>query len=154
MGGVSPAYTMTPQGALKWLLRRFDQSMIHVVIAGTCSAILPHLASPGSARTPGAVLWTGAALGIIVKVGLPGRCDRLAIGAFILLGWVGVIAAGPVTAALPAVLLWLLSAGRLTYVAGVAFPVRERLRFQTAIWHAFVAVAAGLHFAAVAVAVA
>ena len=58
------------------------------------------------------------------------------------------------SAALPSVSLWLLVAGGLTYVAGVAFYVWERLRFQNAIWHGFVAVAAGLHFAAVAVAVA
>jgi hemolysin III len=49
--------------------------------------------------------------------------------------------------------LWLLVAGGATYVAGVGFYVWERLRFQNAIWHGFVAVAAGLHFAAVAVAV-
>ena len=49
--------------------------------------------------------------------------------------------------------LWLLVEGGLTYVAGVGFYVWERLRFQNAIWHGFVAVAAGLHFAAVAVAV-
>ena len=57
-------------------------------------------------------------------------------------------------AALPAVSLWLIVAGGATYVAGVGFYMWERLRFQNAIWHGFVAVAAGLHFAAVAVAVA
>ena len=50
--------------------------------------------------------------------------------------------------------LWLLVAGGATYVAGVGFYVWHGLRFQNAIWHGFVAVAAGLHFAAVAVAVA
>ena len=90
----------------------------------------------------------------LVKVALPGRYDRLSILAYVLLGWVGVIAIGPVTSALPALSLWLLVAGGATYVAGVAFYVWQGLRFQNAIWHGFVAVAAGLHFAAVAVAVA
>ncbi len=63
-------------------------------------------------------------------------------------------AIGPVTAALPAVSLWLIVAGGVTYVAGVAFYIWHGLRFQTAIWHLFVAVAAGLHFAAIAVSVA
>lgn len=85
---------------------------------------------------------------------LPGRHPRLSILAYVLLGWVGVIAIGPVSAALPAMSLWVLAAGGLTYVSGIAFHVWERLRFQDAIWHLFVAVAAGLHFAAVAVAVA
>ena len=154
MWGFSLAYNMTPPSALKWLLRRFDHSMIYVMIAGTYTAIIPHLDSPAWAWTLGAVVWTGAALGIIVKVALPGRYDRLSILAYVLLGWVGVIAIGPVMAALPALSLWLLVAGGATYVAGVAFYVWERLRFQDAIWHGFVAVAAGLHFAAISLALA
>lgn len=154
MWGFSLAYNMTPPSMLKWLLRRFDHSMIYVMIAGTYTAVIPHLHSPAWAWTLGVVVWTGAALGILVKVVLPGRYDRLSILAYVLLGWVGVIAIGPVSTALPAMSLWLLAAGGLTYVAGIAFHVWERLRFQNAIWHLFVAVAAGLHFAAVAVAVA
>lgn len=154
MWGFSLAYNMTPPSALKWLLRRFDHSMIYVMIAGTYTAVIPHLDSPFWAWTLGAVVWTGAVLGITVKVALPGRYDRLSILAYVLLGWVGVIAAGPVMAALPVVSLWLLAVGGLTYVAGVTFYVWERLHFQNAIWHLFVAVAAGLHFAAIAVALA
>jgi len=152
MWGFSLAYNMTPPSALKWLLRRFDHSMIYVMIAGTYTALIPHL-SGNWPLVLGVVVWTGAVLGILVKVVLPGRYDRLSILAYVMLGWVGIIAIGPVTAALPAASLWLLVAGGLTYVAGVGFYVWERLRFQNAIWHGFVAVAAGLHFAAVAVAV-
>lgn len=153
MWGFSLAYNMTPPSALKWLLRRFDHSMIYVMIAGTYTAVIPHLDGTW-AWALGVVVWTGAALGILVKVALPGRYDRLSILAYVLLGWVGVIAAGPVIAALPTASLWLLAAGGVTYVSGVAFYVWERLRFQNAIWHLFVAVAAALHFAAIAVAVA
>lgn len=153
MWGFSLAYNMTPPSALKWLLRRFDHSMIYVMIAGTYTALIPHL-DGAWAWGLGAVVWTGAVLGIAVKVALPGRYDRLSILAYVMLGWVGVIAIGPVMAALPVLSLWLLVAGGLFYVAGVAFYMWERLRFQTVIWHLFVAVAAGLHFAAVAVAVA
>ena len=151
MWGFSLAYNMTPPSALKWLLRRFDHSMIYVMIAGTYTALIPHL-SGNWPLVLGFVVWTGAVLGILVKVVLPGRYDRLSILAYVMLGWVGVIAIGPVSAALPSVSLWLLVAGGATYVAGVGFYVWERLRFQNAIWHGFVAVAAGLHFAAVAVA--
>ncbi len=121
MWGFSLAYNMTPPSALKWLLRRFDHSMIYVMIAGTYTAVIPHLDSQAWAWTLGAVVWTGAALGIVVKVALPGRYDRLAILAYVMLGWVGIIAIGPVMAALPQLSLWLLVAGGLTYVAGVGF---------------------------------
>jgi len=78
MWGFSLAYNMTPPSALKWLLRRFDHSMIYVMIAGTYTAVIPHLGT-GWGWTLGLVVWTGAALGIVVKVALPGRYDRLAI---------------------------------------------------------------------------
>ncbi len=153
MFGFSLAYNMAPPSAVKWLLRRFDHSMIYVMIAGTYTAILAQFDSPAWAWTVGAVVWGGALLGILIKVMLPGRFDRLSILAYIMLGWVGVIAIGPVTAALPSVSLWLLVAGGMTYVAGVGFYIWHRLRFQNAIWHLFVAVASGLHFAAIAVSV-
>lgn len=154
MFGFSLAYNMAPPSAVKWLLRRFDHSMIYVMIAGTYTAVISQFDSPAWAWGLGAVVWSGALLGILVKIVLPGRFDRLAILVYILLGWVGIIAIGPVTMALPEISLWLLLAGGLTYVAGVAFYVWDRLRFQNAIWHMFVAVASGLHFAAIAVAVA
>ncbi|MGB4829542.1 MAG: hemolysin III family protein [Paracoccaceae bacterium] len=153
MWGFSMAYNMTPPSALKWLLRRFDHSMIYVMIAGTYTAVIPHLESNLWAWALGVVVWTGAVLGIVVKVVLPGRYDRLSVLAYVALGWVGVIAIGPVSAALPTLSLWLLVAGGLTYVAGVGFYLWDRLQFQSAIWHLFVAVAAALHFAAIALSV-
>ncbi|MEJ0044634.1 MAG: hypothetical protein WDM81_21530 [Rhizomicrobium sp.] len=41
-------------------------------------------------------------------------------------------------------------AGGIVYSAGVAFYVIERIPYHKAIWHAFVLVAAAMHFAAVA----
>ncbi len=99
-------------------------------------------------------LVAAASRGVVVKVVLPGRYDRLSLIAYIALGWVGVLAIGPARASLPGVSLGLIVAGGLTYVAGVAFYKWHALRFHNAIWHLFVAIAAGLHFAAVALAVA
>lgn len=154
MFGFSLAYNMTPPSALKWLLRRFDHSAIYVMIAGTYTAIVVQFDQSVWAWALGITVWFGAVLGVVVKVVLPGRYDRLSIVAYIALGWVGVLAIGPARAALPGVSLGLIVAGGLTYVAGVAFYKWHGLRFHNAIWHLFVAVAAGLHFAAVALAVA
>ena len=46
--------------------------MIYVMIAGTYTALIPHLDSAGWAWALGIVVWTGAALGIVVKVVLAG----------------------------------------------------------------------------------
>lgn len=154
MFGFSLAYNMTPPSALKWLLRRFDHSAIYVMIAGTYTAIVVQFDQPLWAWALGITVWFGAVLGVVVKVVLPGRYDRLSLIAYIALGWVGVLAIGPASAALPGVSLALIVAGGLTYVAGVAFYKWHALRFHNAIWHLCVAIAAGLHFAAVALAVA
>ena len=45
--------------------------------------------------------------------------------------------------------LWLIVAGGIVYSAGVVFFAWQRLRFQNAVWHGFVVIAAGLHLAAV-----
>ena len=45
--------------------------------------------------------------------------------------------------------LVLILIGGIIYTAGVLFHLWERLRFQNAIWHAFVITAAGVHYAAV-----
>ena len=55
----------------------------------------------------------------------------------------------PVTAALPSMSLWLLAAGGILYSAGVVFHEWQDLRFQNAIWHGFVLVAACCHYLAV-----
>jgi hemolysin III len=45
--------------------------------------------------------------------------------------------------------LWLLAAGGILYSTGVIFHVWKNLRFQNAIWHGFVLVAACCHYSAV-----
>ncbi|WP_136644994.1 hemolysin III family protein [Tabrizicola sp. YIM 78059] len=72
MWGVSLAYNTTPPGALKWLLRRFDHSMIYVMIAGTYPAFIPNLDSGAWAWGLGIVVRAGASLAITVKVALTG----------------------------------------------------------------------------------
>ncbi|WP_181318171.1 PAQR family membrane homeostasis protein TrhA [Pseudogemmobacter blasticus] len=154
MWGFSMAYNMTPPSALKWLLRRFDHSAIYVMIAGTYTAVIAQLDHMGWSIGLGTAIWGLAAVGVVIKLVLPGRYDRAAVVAYVALGWLGVIAIGPLVAALPAASLWLLLAGGMTYIAGIFFYAWSSLRFQQALWHLFVAIAAGLHFAAIAVTVA
>jgi hemolysin III len=147
--GLSAAYNLWPVSPVKWLLRRLDHAAIFVLIAATYT---PFLAEPQS-RFAGlgllAFVWVVALLGATVKLLFPGRFDRCAIALYLLLGWSGLIGDLPLVAALPEPILWLLAAGGLFYSAGVAFHLWEKLRFQNAIWHACVVVAACCHYAAV-----
>ena len=95
-------------------------------------------------------VWLGALGGSALKLLLPGRWDRVSIALYLLLGWVAVIAIGPLIASLPAATMILVAIGGLLYSVGVVFYKWHSLKFQNAIWHGFVAVAAGCHWAGIA----
>ena len=150
MFGSSFAYNMAPPSPLKWTLRRFDHSSIYLMIAGTYAPLLTQLESRTWAWALAIVVWTGAVAGVVVKVALPGRFDRLSIGVYLMLGSVGAIAARPLIDSLSPSILALIVVGGLLYAVGIVFYVWHSLKFQNAIWHGFVAAAAACHFAAIA----
>ncbi|MBX3566661.1 MAG: hemolysin III family protein [Rhizobiaceae bacterium] len=145
---ISLAYNMWPVSPAKWILRRLDHAAIFLLIAGTYTPILAQLDDRAVASTMALVVWTAAAIGIAVKLFLPGRFDRLAVAFYLAIGWSGVVVAQRLVETLPATTLWLLAAGGAAYSGGVVFFVWQRLRFQNAAWHAFVVAGAGLHLAA------
>lgn len=151
--GFSCAYNMAPPSHLKWLLRRFDHSSIYLMIAGTYTAVVSQMSDQTLAWSLIAVVWTVAALGVALKLLLPGRLDGLSLVLYLALGWTGVLVAKPLAAALPGPTLWLIAVGGLLYTVGVVFYKWDSLKFQNAIWHAFVAVAAACQYAGVAYAV-
>lgn len=146
---LSATYNLWPVSPVKWVLRRFDHSAIFVLIAATYTPFLTEV----NDRVVGFALligvWSVAVAGIAIKVFFPGRFDRLSVGLYLALGWSGVIAYDSVVASLPTSTLWFIAAGGLLYSLGVVFHVWERLRFQNAIWHSFVLLAAACHYTAV-----
>jgi hemolysin III len=145
---LSAAYNMWPVSPVKWLLRRFDHAAIYLLIAGTYTPFLLHMKGTTSLGLLIGV-WTIAIVGIAAKLFLPGRFDRLSVGLYLLLGWSGVIAYDTIFAALSGTTLALLAAGGALYTVGVIFHAWHSLRFQNAIWHAFVLAAALCHYFAV-----
>jgi hemolysin III len=145
---ISFAYNLWPISPVKWVLRRFDHAAIYLLIAGTYTPFLAQLDDPGLAATMIAVVWGAAALGMAIKICLPGRFDRLAVVFYLAIGWSGAVVARTLVATLPETTLWLIVAGGIAYSFGVVFFVWQRLRFQSAAWHAFVVIGAGLHLAA------
>ena len=145
---VSATYNMWPISPRKWFIRRFDHSAIYVLIAGTYTPFLMKLSGSVLAQVLLAVVWLAAAAGIVIKVVLPGRFDRLSIALYLAIGWSGLLIWESVSL-LPATTLWLIVAGGVLYSIGVIFHVWESLPFQNAIWHGFVLVASGCFYGAV-----
>lgn len=149
MLGLSAAYNLWPVSPTKWVLRRFDHSAIYVMIAGSFTPFAARMESASISCALLVGVWLAAAAGITLKLVLPGRFDRLAVVLYLLFGWCGVAIYVLVPPNLPSLAIWLLAAGGLLYSAGVIFHAWRSLRFQNAIWHGFVLVAAGCHYSAI-----
>jgi len=145
---LSAVYNLWPISPTKWVLRRFDHAAIYLLIAATYTPFLIRAGQP-DCRVLLGTIWATAGAGMVLKIACPGRFDRLAILLYLGLGWSGLIVHESVAPALPAASVRLLFAGGALYSGGVIFHLWETLRFQNAIWHAFVLAAAACHFAAV-----
>ena len=145
----SAAYNLCPVSPRKWLLRRFDQSAIYLLIAATYTPFITQLNDRGLAASLLVALWSAAAVGIVLRLIFPGRFDRLSVVLYIAMGWSGVIAYDKAIASLSGSILMFIAAGGVLYTFGMIFHLWERLRYQNAIWHAFVLLGAACHFRAV-----
>lgn len=127
------------RGKAKDVFRKLDHCSIYLLIAGTYTPFtLVTLRGPWGWSLFG-VIWGLAAVGIAQEawLGKGARIPSLII--YVLMGWLGVIAASPMIAALtPAGFAWL-AVGGLLYTGGIVFyALDETLRHGHGIWHLFV----------------
>lgn len=148
MLSLSALYNLVPPGRAKAVLRRFDHAAIFVMIAGTYTPFtLLALGDDGVVLL--AVVWVLAGLGVALKLALPRRTERLALLLYLAMGWSVVFELRPLADHVAGPVLALLVAGGVVYTLGVPFHLWDRLRFNNAIWHAFVLAGAVLHYFAV-----
>jgi hemolysin III len=146
---LSASYNLWPVSRTKWVLRRFDHAAIYVLIAATYTPIIMELKDSVFAMALLVGVWCVAIFGIVLKLGWPGRFDRVSVGLYLALGWSGIMLYDSVVAVLPKLALWFVLAGGALYSLGVIFHAWRRLRFQNAIWHSFVLLGAACHYTAV-----
>lgn len=138
----------------KRVFQVLDHAAIFLLIAGTYTPFsLVTLRGPWGWSLFG-VVWGIAVLGVCFESLWLGKFPRLSMALYLVMGWVGVVAAVPIWRALPISGLGWLASGGLAYTAGVVFFVWERLPFHHTLWHLCVLLGAACHFAAVWVAVA
>src|SRR6195256_5063556 len=86
---LSATYNLWPISRAKWVLRRFDHSAIYVLIAATYTPFITQMKESIFAIALLTGVWCVAIVGIVIKLLLPGRFDRLAVGLYLALGWRG-----------------------------------------------------------------
>src|SRR5215831_12873352 len=146
---LSATYNLWPVSPTKWVLRRFDHSAIYMLIAATYTPFIMELKNSVFAIAVLIGVWCVAIFGIVLKLGWPGRFDRLSVGLYLALGWSGMMLYDSVVAELPRMALWFVLAGGALYSLGIVFHAWRRLRFQNVIWHCFVLLGAACHYTAV-----
>ncbi|WP_170979305.1 PAQR family membrane homeostasis protein TrhA [Roseomonas sp. HF4] len=145
----SALYSFAAERRWRARLRRFDHAAIFVMIAGTYTPVVT-LSNPTAwGWSVLAAVWMGAIVGAATKLLAPDRLDRSSVLAYLALGWAGLATMGPLLSALRPIEAALLAAGGSLYILGVVVHLSTRLRYNKALWHAFVLVAAGCHFVAI-----
>lgn len=133
----------------KRILRIFDHSAIYLLIAGSYTPFtLVSMRGPWGWTLFG-VVWGLALLGIAFKTVFIGKYEKWATAAYVLMGWLVVIAFKQMLVTVPpGGIVWLVIGG-VVYTLGVLFYAWEKLPYNHAIWHLFVMGGSACHFFAV-----
>lgn len=148
----SAIYNFAPSG-LQPGLRRLDYSGIFLMIAASYTPFTTQRLEGAWAIGMTLAVWSLAGFGIFAKFFLSGLSKRFWVAFYIALGWLVVVALGPMLAAVHWVSLLLLLIGGVIYTFGVIFHMMPSLTYSHAIWHGHVVTAAGTHWAAVLIGV-
>jgi hemolysin III len=149
----STLYHAVRHERIKSRLKIFDHCAIFVMIAGTYTPFTLISLEGSLGWTLFGVIWTMAVAGIVFKLFFTGRFQRLSTVMYVAMGWLVIVAIGPLAAALETwTLVWLFGGG-VAYTVGTFFYHRPQIRYSHAIWHGFVLLGSVAHFVAVSAAV-
>jgi hemolysin III len=134
---------------IKRVLRVLDHASIYLLIAGSYTPFLLVSMRGVWGWTMFGVVWGLALIGVVFKVFFIGRYEVMATAAYVLMGWLCVIAFKEMLVKVPAGGVTFLIIGGVVYTAGVIFYAWHKLPYNHAIWHLFVMGGSICHFFAV-----
>lgn len=145
----STLYHAIPFADVKARLKTLDHCAIYGLIAGTYTPFLV-----GGLRGPWGwtlfgVIWALAGAGIVFKLYFTGQFKLVSTLLYVAMGWLVVVATGPLRAELPGSTLAWLFGGGVAYTLGTVFYLSRRIPYAHAVWHLFVLAGSVCHFAAV-----
>lgn len=145
----STLYHAVPHPAAKTRLKVLDHCAIYLLIAGTYTPFTLVALRGAWGWTLFGLVWGFAAAGVVFKLFFAGRFRLVSTLLYVALGWMVLLAWGPLTRALSTGALVWLAAGGIAYTAGTLFYMSRRIPYAHAIWHLFVLGGSVCHFAAV-----
>ena len=153
MLSLSASYNLANPSPLKENLRRFDHAAIFTMIAGTYTPFFLNRVGGAWAAGMLSFVWAVALAGALLAITAPRRYEKIQIAVYLLLGWTVVIAWQPLGEHISQTAGHLLLAGGFVYSLGVPVHLWRSLRYNNAIWHALVLIAAACHYTAVLIGV-
>ena len=126
-----------------------DHCAIYLLIAGTYTPFLLVSMRGESGWWMFGMIWTLATAGILTKLWFKHRYPRVSLAGYLLMGWVMLIAAPQIAAAIGSTGMAWLIAGGLSYTVGAIFYATNRISYNHAIWHIFVLAGGICHFLAI-----
>ncbi|HEY0783443.1 MAG TPA: hemolysin III family protein [Thermoanaerobaculia bacterium] len=145
----STLYHSVTHARAKRVLQLLDHSAIYLLIAGTYTPFTLINLRGGWGWTLFFLVWALALCGIALTFLAFGRTRRLSLVLYLGMGWLILVAAGPLGRTVAPGGILLLVLGGAMYSLGVVFYVWRRLPFHHAVWHGFVLAGSVLHFFAV-----
>lgn len=145
----STLYHAWPPSPRKHHFKLLDHCAIYLLIAGTYTPFLLVTMRTNKGWWLFGVIWSLATAGILTKLWLRHRYPRLQLISYLVMGWLVVIAAPQVAAAIgPSGMDWVV-AGGVSYTVGAVFYMANRVPLNHAVWHLFVLAGGVCHFLAV-----
>lgn len=134
---------------IKHVFKILDHSCIYILIAGTYTPFMLVTVRGALGWTIFSIVWGLTILGIVFKAFFVNRFKIVSTIAYILMGWLVILAIKPLFHALPGGgIFWLISGG-LAYTIGTIFYAWKKLPFNHTIWHLFVLTGSVCHFLAI-----
>ena len=138
------------KGRAKQVFHVFDHCAIYLLIAGTYTPFTLVTLGGAWGWTLFSIIWALAAAGVAKDVFLHGRYRAISVVLYVIMGWLVVVAFGPLRQALPmAGIAWLV-AGGIVYTAGVLFfALSKHVTHMHGLWHLCVIGGSVCHYVAV-----
>lgn len=142
----STLYHSVRHAATKYQLRKLDQSMVYLLIAGSYTPLDLISIGGGFGYSLFGLTWLVALSGMLFCLLAHERHERFALAFYLGLGWSVLLILPRLIHGMQTGGLVLLFGGGLCYTIGVAFYLRESQRYFHAIWHLFVLAGSTAHF--------
>jgi len=146
----STLYHAIPHEVAKRRLKVLDHCAIFLLIAGTYTPFTLIGLRDSWGWLLFGVVWSLAVAGIAFKLFFTGRFRRTSTLIYVAMGWLIILAIGPLVRSVPAMTVAWLLAGGVFYTLGTFFYHNARVPYSHAIWHGFVLAGSVSHFVAVA----